>query len=68
MRKYFMHYRPADAAEDVRAVVEAPSYRAALAQVRRACRGVTVYSAKEARPADVEAAAKGVSRGRLDAS
>ncbi|MDR1518954.1 MAG: helicase-associated domain-containing protein [Planctomycetota bacterium] len=43
MPKYFVHYLPADAGEDIRAVVEAPSYRAALAQIRRAAGRVTVY-------------------------
>jgi hypothetical protein len=43
MAKYFVHYLPAGAREDIRAVVEAPSYRAALAQIRRAAGGVTIY-------------------------
>jgi hypothetical protein len=61
MPKYLVHYRSAYASEDVRAVVEAPSYRAAMAQLRyEEDDDVTVYSIKPATAEDVEAAAKGV--------
>lgn len=56
MGKYFVHYRPADADEDIRAVIEAPSYRAVLTELRHAHRGVTVYSIKPTTAADVAAA------------
>ncbi|MDR1520639.1 MAG: hypothetical protein LBU23_10965 [Planctomycetota bacterium] len=64
MPKYLVHYRPACASEDIRAVVEAPSYRAAIAQLRyEEDDDVTVYSIKPSTAEDVEAAAKGASNG-----
>lgn len=56
MPKYLVHYKPAGFAKDVRAVIDAPSYRATLTQIRHTCWGVTVYSVKPMRPADVTAA------------
>ena len=55
MPKYLAHYLPSDSAEDIRAVIEAPSYRAALAELRHAHNGVTVYSIKPTTLAEVEA-------------
>ena len=56
MPKYTVHYKPADAAKDILADVDAPSYRAALTRIRHAYPSVTVYSIKPAQSADIEAA------------